>query len=90
MIGVREEDLAPVQVDFTTNPLLLVLGDAKSGKTTLLRHIIRTVRDHSTADQVAFTVIDRRLHLVDEPLYPDNEYTANVDRSSRPCSGSQR
>ncbi|MGB3522178.1 MAG: type VII secretion protein EccCa, partial [Mycobacterium sp.] len=80
VIGVREEDLAPVQVDFTANPLLLVLGDAKSGKTTLLRHIIRTVRDHSTADQVAFTVLDRRLHLVDEPLYPDNEYTANVDR----------
>ena len=80
VIGVREEDLAPVQVDFTTNPLLLVLGDAKSGKTTLLRHIIRTVRDHSNADQVAFTVLDRRLHLVDEPLYPDNEYTANVDR----------
>ncbi|WP_125079840.1 type VII secretion protein EccCa [Mycobacterium sp. P7213] len=80
VIGVREEDLAPVQVDFTTNPLLLVLGDAKSGKTTLLRHIIRTVREHSSADQVAFTVIDRRLHLVDEPLYPDNEYTANIDR----------
>ncbi|MGV0750973.1 hypothetical protein, partial [Mycolicibacter minnesotensis] len=51
-----------------------------SGKTTLLRHIIRTVRDHSSAEQVAFTVLDRRLHLVDEPLYPDNEYTANVDR----------
>ncbi|TXI48145.1 MAG: type VII secretion protein EccC, partial [Mycolicibacter arupensis] len=67
-------------VDFTTNPLLLVLGDAKSGKTTLLRHIIRTVREHSSPEQVAFTVIDRRLHLVDEPLFPDNEYTANVDR----------
>ncbi|QZA08092.1 type VII secretion protein EccCa [Mycolicibacter heraklionensis] len=80
VIGVREEDLAPVEVDFTANPLLLVLGDAKSGKTTLLRHLIRTVRDNNTAEQVAFTVIDRRLHLVDEPLYPDNEYTANVDR----------
>ncbi|CAJ1493275.1 type VII secretion protein EccCa [[Mycobacterium] kokjensenii] len=80
VIGVREEDLAPVEVDFTANPLLMVLGDNKSGKTTLLRHIIRTVREHSTADQVAFTVIDRRLHLVDEPLFADNEYTANVDR----------
>lgn len=58
----------------------MVLGDTKSGKTTLLRHIIRTVRDHSTSDQVAFTVVDRRLHLVDEPLFPDNEYTVNVDR----------
>ena len=62
------------------NPLLLVLGDTKSGKTTLLRHLIRTVRENSTPDQVAFTVLDRRLHLVEEPLFPDNEYTANIDR----------
>ncbi len=67
-------------LDFAENPLLMVFGDSKSGKTTLLRHIIRTIREHSSADQVAFTVLDRRLHLVDEPLFPDNEYTANVDR----------
>ncbi|MGV0627862.1 type VII secretion protein EccC, partial [Mycolicibacter minnesotensis] len=80
VIGVREEDLAPVEVDFAANPLLMAFGDSKSGKTTLLRHIIRTVREHHRSDQVAFTVLDRRLHLVDEPLFPDNEYTANLDR----------
>jgi type VII secretion protein EccCa/type VII secretion protein EccCb len=80
VIGQREQDLAPVAVDFAVNPLLMVLGDAKSGKTTLLRHLIRTVRDNSTQESVAFTVIDRRLHLVDEPLFADNEYTPNVDR----------
>ncbi len=80
VIGQREEDLAPVELDFAENPLLMVFGDSRSGKTTLLRHIIRTVRDNSTPLDVAFTVLDRRLHLVDEPLFPDNEYTANVDR----------
>jgi DNA segregation ATPase FtsK/SpoIIIE, S-DNA-T family len=80
VIGQREEDLAPVAVDFADNPLLMVFGDAKSGKTTLLRHLIRTVRENSRPDQVAFTVIDRRLQLVDEPLFPDNEYTPNIDR----------
>ncbi|MEY8018391.1 type VII secretion protein EccCa [Mycobacterium servetii] len=80
VVGQREEDLAPVVLDFAANPLLMVFGDSRSGKTTLLRHIIRTVREHSTADRVAFTVLDRRLHLVDEPLFEDNEYTANVDR----------
>jgi type VII secretion protein EccCb len=80
VIGQREEDLAPVELDFADNPLLMVFGDSKTGKTTLLRHIIRTVRQNSAADEVAFTVIDRRLHLVEEPLFPDNEYTANVDR----------
>ncbi|HTX94277.1 MAG TPA: type VII secretion protein EccCa [Mycobacterium sp.] len=80
VIGQREEDLAPVVVNFAEDPLLMVFGDSKSGKTTLLRHIIRTIREHSSADQVAFTVLDRRLHLVDEPLFADNEYTANIDR----------
>jgi ESX secretion system protein EccC len=80
VIGQREEDLAAVELNFADNPLLMVLGDTKSGKTTLLRHIIRTIRDNSTPDHVAFTVLDRRLHLVDEPLFPDNEYSANVDR----------
>ncbi len=80
VIGQREEDLAAVSVDFAAHPLLMALGDTKSGKTTLLRHIIRTVRENSTSDQVAFTVLDRRLHLVEEPLFPDNEYTANIDR----------
>jgi S-DNA-T family DNA segregation ATPase FtsK/SpoIIIE len=80
VIGQREEDLAPVAIDFANNPLLTVFGDSKSGKTTLLRHLIRTVRENSAPDEVAFTVIDRRLHLVDEPLFADNEYTANIDR----------
>ncbi|ULE34410.1 type VII secretion protein EccCa [Mycobacterium sp. IDR2000157661] len=80
VVGEREEDLAAVSLAFDQNPLLMVFGDAKSGKTTLLRHVIRTIREHSTPDEVAFTVIDRRLHLVDEPLFPDNEYTPNIDR----------
>ncbi len=31
VIGQREEDLAAVELDFAANPLLLVLGDTKSG-----------------------------------------------------------
>lgn len=80
VIGQREEDLAPVALDFAVNPLLMVFGDTRSGKTTLLRHVIRTVRENSTPEEVAFTVLDRRLHLVDEPLFTDNEYTPNIDR----------
>nr|WP_313777121.1 type VII secretion protein EccCa [Mycobacterium sp.] len=80
VIGQREEDLRPVAIDFARNPLMMVFGDSRSGKTTLLRHVIRSIRDNSTAEQVAFTVIDRRLHLVEEPLFPDNEYTPNIDR----------
>ncbi len=80
VIGQREQDLAPVALQLAQHPLVMVLGDSKSGKTTLLRHLIRTLRENSTPDRIAFTVVDRRLHLVDEPLFPDNEYTANIDR----------
>ncbi|EFV14572.1 type VII secretion protein EccC [Segniliparus rugosus] len=80
VIGQREQDLAPVALDFGHNPLFMVLGDSGAGKTTLLRHIIRALRDNSTAEEVAFTVVDRRLRLADEPLFPDNEYTPNIDR----------
>ncbi len=80
VIGQREQDLRPVAIDFARNPLMMVFGDTRSGKTTLLRHLIRTIREGSTEDQAAFTVVDRRLQLVDEPLFPDNEYTANIDR----------
>ncbi|MCX2710850.1 type VII secretion protein EccCa [Mycolicibacterium sp. J2] len=80
VIGQREQDLRPVAIDFARNPLMMVFGDTRSGKTTLLRHLIRTIRVNSTEDDIAFTVVDRRLHLVDEPLFPDNEYTANIDR----------
>lgn len=80
VIGQREEDLRPVAINFARHPLMMVFGDTRSGKTTLLRHLIRTIRDNSTADSVAFTVVDRRLQLVDEPLFADNEYTPNIDR----------
>ncbi|WP_328350283.1 type VII secretion protein EccCa [Mycobacterium sp. NBC_00419] len=80
VLGARETDLAPVVYDFAEHPLLMVFGDSRSGKTTLLRHLIRTIRENSTAHDIAFTVFDRRLHLVEEPLFDDNEYSANIDR----------
>lgn len=80
VIGQREQDLAAVALDFAVNPLLMVFGDNRSGKTTLLRHVIRTLREHTDPADLAFTVVDRRLHLVDEPLFAENEYTTNVDR----------
>jgi type VII secretion protein EccCa/type VII secretion protein EccCb len=80
VIGQREQDLARVAVDFAADPLMMVFGDTRSGKTTLLRHLIGAIRENATPEQVAFTVIDRRMHLMSEPLFVDNEYTTNIDR----------
>lgn len=80
VIGIREQDLAPVPLSFEENPLTMVLGDTQSGKSSFLRHVIRQIKQKYGEEDVAFTVIDRRLQLVNEQLYPDNEYTSNLDR----------
>ena len=82
VIGQREEDLAPVAVDFAAQPADDGVRRHQVGQDDPAAapdpHDPRRTR-HGRTD-VAFTVIDRRLHLVDEPLFPDNEYTPNIDR----------
>ena len=91
VVGQREQDLAPVVLDFAANPLLMVFGDTRSGKNDAAASPDpHDPRQLDLAD-VAFTVLDRRLHLVDEPLFPDNEYSPDIDRiGRRPCWGSRR
>ena len=43
LIGLNESKLAPVRLDFTRDPHLIVFGDTECGKTNLLRHIARQI-----------------------------------------------
>ena len=49
VIGLGEDELQPVAVDFRTHPHLLILGDTECGKTTALRTLCREiVRNHDS------------------------------------------
>jgi S-DNA-T family DNA segregation ATPase FtsK/SpoIIIE len=63
-LGMEDVGLSVQWLDFDTNPHLIVLGDAETGKTNLLRHIARAVATHYTPDQgrVMFADFRRELH----------------------------
>ncbi|MDI5972879.1 type VII secretion protein EccCa [Streptomyces sp. SL13] len=63
-IGIDESDLEPVHVDFDTDPLFVVFGDSESGKTALLRLIIKQITELYTPEQALVVVGDYRRGLL--------------------------
>jgi DNA segregation ATPase FtsK/SpoIIIE, S-DNA-T family len=64
-IGIDEEALAPVRLDFTQEPHLLVVGDTESGKSNLLRLIAGQLAALHTPKQARLVMIDYRRALLD-------------------------
>ena len=48
-IGIDENNLEPVFVDFDTDPLFLVFGESESGKTNLLRLLAKQITERYDA-----------------------------------------
>lgn len=66
VIGINEARLEPVRLDMSHDPHLLVLGDAKTGKSSFLRALGNELcRGHSTG-QVRLVAIDLRRSLLGE------------------------
>jgi S-DNA-T family DNA segregation ATPase FtsK/SpoIIIE len=66
LIGLDETDLKPVELDWRgQDPHLLVFGDAESGKTTLLKLIVRDLVSKYTDQEVVFAVFDVRRTMLD-------------------------
>jgi S-DNA-T family DNA segregation ATPase FtsK/SpoIIIE len=63
-IGIDEGDLEPVFVDFDADPLFVVFGDSESGKTALLRLIIKQLTELYTPEQALIVVGDYRRGLL--------------------------
>jgi len=63
-IGINETQLAPVSLDFVTEPHLIVLGDAECGKTNLLRLIARGLVDRYPPTQARIVIADYRRTLL--------------------------
>jgi S-DNA-T family DNA segregation ATPase FtsK/SpoIIIE len=69
-IGIAEDDLSPVYLDFTADPHLIAFGDVESGKSGLLRLLAQGIAARYTPDEAAISVVDYRrslLGVVDGP-----------------------
>ncbi|PBC79779.1 S-DNA-T family DNA segregation ATPase FtsK/SpoIIIE [Streptomyces sp. TLI_235] len=62
--GVDEVELAPVFVNFETDPLFIVFGESESGKSALLRMLIKQITERYTPDQAGIVVGDFRRSLL--------------------------
>ena len=63
-IGVDEDRLALVAVDFAAEPHLVCFADAESGKTTLLRVLARGIGARHRPDAARLVVVDYRRGLL--------------------------
>jgi S-DNA-T family DNA segregation ATPase FtsK/SpoIIIE len=64
-LGVRESDLGLVALDFRTDPHFLAFGDVESGKTGLLRVLLRGITERYTPDEARIILVDYRRTLLD-------------------------
>jgi S-DNA-T family DNA segregation ATPase FtsK/SpoIIIE len=69
-IGVDETKLEPVYLDFGVDPHLLIFGESESGKTAVLRNVIKGITNRYTLDQARIIVADYRRTLLDEVPEP--------------------
>ncbi|MFC5752894.1 type VII secretion protein EccCa [Actinomadura rugatobispora] len=69
LLGIGDRDLGPVRLDLLTDPHLVVFGDSRTGKSALLRTLLRQIAA-VPYERVGFVLVDpRRSHLglVDTP-----------------------
>ncbi|WP_421109364.1 type VII secretion protein EccCa [Streptomyces sp. NEAU-S77] len=64
-IGIDENSLAPVFLDFDTAPFFLIFGESESGKTSLLRLLARQICERYTPDEARIVVGDYRRTLLE-------------------------
>ncbi|MFF0147738.1 S-DNA-T family DNA segregation ATPase FtsK/SpoIIIE [Amycolatopsis sulphurea] len=65
-IGIAEQDLAPVQLDFAADAHLMLLGDADSGKTAFLRSLAKRITESYSPEQARILLVDHRRGLLGE------------------------
>ncbi len=59
-IGVNEDSLSPVYLDFDADPHFFALMDGESGKTNLLRTIVQGICDRYTKKEALILLVDYR------------------------------
>ncbi|MCU1661316.1 MAG: cell division FtsK/SpoIIIE [Pseudonocardia sp.] len=82
-IGVDEERLERVEIDFAAEPHLICFADAESGKTNLLRLVARGVTSRHRPEAARVVVVDHRRTLLG--IVPDTHligYASTVDATA--------
>ncbi|MEU3599335.1 type VII secretion protein EccCa [Streptomyces sp. NPDC006798] len=64
-LGVEEKSMGTLWHDFAATPHLIVVGDAESGKTNLLRLAAKAITDRYTPAEARIMVVDYRRELVE-------------------------
>jgi S-DNA-T family DNA segregation ATPase FtsK/SpoIIIE len=64
-IGIDEDSLSPVYLDFAHDPHFLVFGDTECGKSNLLRLITKSIAERYEPDQARMIFIDYSRALLD-------------------------
>ncbi|CRK59985.1 FtsK/SpoIIIE family protein, putative EssC component of Type VII secretion system [Alloactinosynnema sp. L-07] len=59
-IGVDENELAPVYLDFDAEPHFMAFAEGESGKTNLIRNIVRGIMDRYTPQEAVILLVDYR------------------------------
>ena len=65
-VGIDEAELSPVVLDFATQPHFLAFADVESGKTTLLRTIVRGLVENGRPADTKILLVDYRRSLLGE------------------------
>ncbi|MFJ9040020.1 type VII secretion protein EccCa [Streptomyces sp. NPDC102406] len=63
--ALDEDNLEPVFVDFDQDPFFLIFGESESGKSNLLKLIIRQLTQRYSGDVCKLFVVDNRRSLLD-------------------------
>ncbi|OLO99751.1 type VII secretion protein EccC [Mycolicibacterium porcinum] len=82
-IGINEEELAPVILDFDAQPHLVAFADTECGKTGLLRNIAAGVMENATPVEAKIILVDFRRSMLG--VVPD-EYLGGYATAPQSCT----
>ncbi|MFC7341747.1 type VII secretion protein EccCa [Saccharopolyspora griseoalba] len=63
-IGINEDGLHPVYLDFKAEPNFYAFGERESGKTALLRNIVRGITERYTPKEALILLVDYRRSML--------------------------
>ena len=64
-VGIAEQDLGPVYLDFSADPHFVLFGDSESGKTAFLRVVAQRIVETYAPSEARIVLVDHRRSLLE-------------------------